>query len=95
MNCPICDRVLDDTADEHHLIPKTFKGKEKINLHRICHDAIHTTFTERELAKYYHTVERVRAHPNIIKFVQWVKNKPIDYFVKSKDTRGRKEKRRK
>lgn len=94
MSCPICERPLDDTADEHHLIPKTFRGKETISLHRICHNAIHTTFTERELAKHYHTIERIKVHPIIIKFVQWIKNKPIDYFVKSKDTSNRRRKRK-
>ena len=36
--CGICDRPLGTMSiDEHHLIPKTFKGKEKVKVHKICH----------------------------------------------------------
>lgn len=94
MDCPICERSLGEIYEQHHLIPKTFKGKETIKLHRICHNTVHIVFTERELAKHYHTVERIKSHPIIINFIQWVGNKPIDYFVKSKDTGNRKRKRR-
>ena len=51
--CPLCNRELGtEWIDEHHLIPKTFKGKETITLHRICHEKIHSTFSERELYNY-------------------------------------------
>ena len=64
--CPLCWRVLGIVnIDEHHLIPKTFKGKAKEPLHKICHRKIHATFTERELLKHYHTWERLREHENI------------------------------
>src|SRR4051812_681923 len=58
--CPLCGRVLgSENVDEHHLVPKVFKGTEKWKLHRVCHTKIHATFTERELANYYHTWERL------------------------------------
>ena len=62
-------------VDEHHLVPKTFGGKETFTLHRICHRKIHATFTERELLNYYNTFERLRDHTEIQKFVAWVKKK--------------------
>ncbi len=93
--CPICKRELGTASiDEHHLIPKTFKGKEKFPLHRICHRKIHATFTERELDKYYHTWERILEDENIQSFVRWVSKKEPGFYSGSKETQGRKSKRR-
>ncbi|MEM2159418.1 MAG: hypothetical protein QXN55_00500 [Candidatus Nitrosotenuis sp.] len=93
--CPICDREFGDGEIEfHHLIPKMFKGIEGINVHKICHRKIHSTFAERELLHTYHTVEAIRAHPDIQIFVQWVANKPSAFYVSGKDSNERKKKRR-
>ena len=96
MICPICKRemIKGKSIDDHHLIPRTFKGKEKISLHKICHRKLHTVFTEREMQHYYHTIERLLEHEEIIKFVKWVKNKDPLFYVKNKDTKERKGKRR-
>lgn len=92
--CPLCDRELDDLANEHHLIPKSLKGKDTITLHKICHNKIHHTFSERELANYYHTIERLKDHKEIQKFVKWIKKKPFDFYDGNKDTKDRKKKRK-
>ena len=70
--CPICGRemLVGNSVNEHHLIPKTFKGKETVTLHKICHSKIHSVFTERELFNHFHTVERLRDHPEMEKFIQ-------------------------
>lgn len=95
LNCPLCDRPMPDGSwNEHHLVPATFKGTEKVALHRICHDTLHRTFTEREMQKYYHTIERLKEHEKIQSFIKWVKNKPNDYYSKPKETQDRKRKRR-
>lgn len=93
--CPICNRELgNQMIDEHHLIPKTFGGKETFTLHRICHRKIHATFTERELLNYYHTWDRIKEHSEFQKFILWVQKKPIDYYSGSDETQDRKKKRR-
>ena len=96
MKCPICSREMipGPTVDEHHLLPKTFKGKETITLHKICHRYIHAQLSERELLNYYHTVERLLEHENIQKFIKWVSKKPPEYYEKTKDSKERKQKRR-
>lgn len=81
-------------VDEHHLVPKTFGGKETFTIHRICHRKIHATFSERELLNHFNTFERIRDHEEIQKFVNWVKKKPIDYYSGTDDTQSRKNKRR-
>lgn len=93
MNCPICDRPLSN-ADKHHLIPKCKKGSDTVEIHKVCHRKIHSLWTENELRDYYHTVERIREHPDMEKFIKWLKKKPDDYYTGTKDSNTRKFKRR-
>lgn len=85
-DCPLCMRPLPEKPSKHHLIPKTFKGKDIVLLHRICHRQIHANFTERELLNYYHTIERILENECIQKFVKWVKNKPPEFHVRTRNT---------
>lgn len=96
MTCPLCKRPLVDgpSIDKHHLIPKTFGGKDTVVLHKICHHKIHSVFTERELQHYYHTIERLLENEEIKKFVKWVVKKDPEFYDHSKDTTRRKKKRR-
>lgn len=98
MICVICDKTLPDDvtfSDYHHLIPKSKKGKDVIRIHRICHNKIHSIWTEKELAKHYNTPDKIREHPDMCEFIAWVKNKPDDFYVKTRDSVTRKSKRRK
>ena len=81
-HCLICLRkmYLGSSVDEHHLIPKTFGGKETVTIHRICHQKIHSLFTERELQKQYHTIEALKTHPEMGKFILWVSKKPPMFY---------------
>ena len=93
--CPICKRELGDVnTDEHHLVPKTFKGKDTVTLHKVCHRKIHACFTERELANYYFTIDRILENDEIVKFAKWVSKKPNDYYSGSDETNERYKKRR-
>ena len=84
--CPLCKRPLPENPSKHHLIPKSFKGKETVLLHRICYRQIHANFTERELLNYYHTIDRLLKNERIQKFVKWVENKPPEFNVKTRNT---------
>lgn len=91
--CPLCGRVLGTVnIDRHHLVPKTFKGREQFPIHKICHRKIHSVFTERELLHSYHTWEALRAHPDIQTFIAWVANKSPEFYVRT-DTSARKKSR--
>ena len=59
-------------------------------LHQICHNEIHATLTETELARAYHTIDALRAHPRLAKFIQWVEKRPPDFHSK---TPGKRRKR--
>lgn len=96
--CKICGRELGTVnVDQHHLMPKTFKGKSDdtnlFPLHKICHRKLHSVFTAREMQHHYHTFERILEHSEIQKFVKWVQKKPIDYYSGSDETNVRHGKR--
>lgn len=81
-NCPICDRLMikGPSIDKHHFMPKCKGGRETEYVHKICHRKIHSLFTESELAKEYYDPEKVKAHPEIQKFITWVKKKEPDFY---------------
>ena len=81
--CPLCTREMLDSGpsvDRHHLLPKSKGGKEQFLLHRLCHQKIHSLFTENELRDSYTTWAALKGHPDIQTFIQWIRKKPIDYY---------------
>ncbi|SFR36254.1 hypothetical protein SAMN04488002_0766 [Litoreibacter janthinus] len=76
--CPLCRRPIPPDAKQslHHLIPKLKGGKggPVALLHQICHNEIHATLSEADLARSYNTPDALRAHPRLKKFVDWVAN---------------------
>ena len=83
--CPLCDRVIPNSQrDAHHLVPKSKGCRHTEYLHRICHRQIHALFTETELAKQFNSVEALLAHPDIQRFVAWVKTKPTDLMERTR-----------
>ncbi|MGZ2255859.1 HNH endonuclease [Roseobacter sp. A03A-229] len=84
--CPLCDRPIprDVKQSLHHLIPKLKGGKggPTVLLHHICHREIHATLTEAELARDYATVDALRAHPRLQKFIAWVRKRPPGFLSK-------------
>ncbi|WP_208347366.1 HNH endonuclease [Pseudaestuariivita rosea] len=89
--CPLCDRPIPQHAKQslHHLIPKLKGGKggPVVLLHQICHNEIHATVTEAELARSYNTIEALRSHPRLEKFIKWVSKRPPDFHSKTPGTR--------
>ena len=82
--CPICRRSIPESQkDAHHLIPKSKGGKSFEYLHRICHKQIHALFKENELAKILNTAESLRNHSDMQTFINWVKNKPDDFYERA------------
>ena len=83
--CPICNRPIPDSQkDAHHLVPKSKGGKTTEYLHRICHRQIHALFTETELATQFNTAGALQEHPEIQRFILWVKSKPNHFYEKSR-----------
>ncbi|NVK98708.1 HNH endonuclease [Ruegeria pomeroyi] len=83
--CPLCGRPIPDgDGSQHHLIPrlKGGKGGPTVLLHVICHKEIHATLTEAELARSFHTIEALRSHPRLAKFLAWVRKRPPGFRSK-------------
>lgn len=77
MVCPLCLRPIPKSQqDAHHLIPKSRGGVETVILHRLCHRQIHALLTETQLARHYASIEALRAHPELARFIAWVSDKP-------------------
>ena len=92
--CPLCGRPLGLRVEAHHLIPRTYKGKETVDLHPICHRKIHTILTERELKDRFHTIELLRENADIATFVAWIAGKHPVFHDRTATSRVLKDKRR-
>lgn len=84
--CPLCGRPIPKDVPQslHHLTPKLKGGKggPTVLLHDICHREIHATLTEAELARDFSTVETLRDHPRLAKFLAWVTKRPPGFGSK-------------
>ncbi|MEE4154304.1 MAG: HNH endonuclease [Erythrobacter sp.] len=81
LTCWLCSRAFEQRIQWHHPVPKSKKGRSTVPVHPICHKAIHRHFTNAELARIGDDPETVRAHPEIEKFVRWVRGKPPDFHA--------------
>jgi hypothetical protein len=91
--CALCDRPIPPGARSsvHHLVPKLKGGRHgpTVRLHHICHTAIHAALTEAELARSYASVEALRAHPRIARFLDWVQKRPPGFHARTAGPRRR------
>lgn len=80
--CPLCGRpmVPGPSLDRHHWVPRSEGGREQTLMHRICHRKIHSVLSERELAAAYDSPEALRGHPEIARFLKWVRRKPPEFM---------------
>jgi len=85
VTCPLCERIIPPAQqDAHHLIPKSRGGHQTVLLHRICHRQIHALLTEAELERTYCSVETLKQHEGLARFIGWVRGKPNDFFERTR-----------
>jgi hypothetical protein len=91
--CPLCLRPIPASAPQsrHHLTPRLKGGKHgpTVLLHQICHNVVHATFTEAELARSHSTIDALRAHPRVARFVAWVADRPPGFHARTAGPRRR------
>ena len=87
--CQLCERLM-DALTKHHLIPRTRHRKKRnkrlfereevrtriLWICRPCHNHVHEVLSEKELEAAYNTREALLAHPDVHRFVEWIKVKP-------------------
>lgn len=89
--CPLCERPIPpDQQDAHHLVPRSQGGRDTVLLHRMCHRQLHALFTEAELARELHSIERLRAHPAMARFLRWVATRPPGFIERVRGSRLKK-----
>ncbi len=88
--CQLCMRSIPKPQrDSHHLVPKSLGGVDTVILHRLCHRQIHALLTENQLARNYSTIEALKGHPEIAKFIEWISNKPTHIRAAIKRSRNK------
>jgi hypothetical protein len=64
-------------------LSKGGRGTSTVLLHKICHDKIHSVFTEMELKRKYNTIEKLKENEEMANFIQWVIKKEPQFYDKS------------
>ena len=90
--CELCGRTI-ASLTQHHLIPRTRHRNKRVQkqfsrsemLARIlwvcrpCHSHIHTVLTEKELSMQFNNRAALLQHPDIQRFVDWVRKRPTGF----------------
>lgn len=99
--CELCGRT-DIELTRHHLIPQSRHNKARTKkefsrqemksqvamLCQACHNQVHEVFSNNELSMHYNTVEKIREHSEMEKFINWVKKRPSGQTVRVKGKGG-------
>lgn len=64
-----------------------------VRMHQICHSTIHSRYGETELARRLSDIESLRADPEIVRFIAWVRKRPDDFHARTRTSRPRREER--
>ncbi len=97
--CVLCGRE-GVTITEHHLIPKTLHKRYKntytkselhhtIDTCKECHKQIHALISERACATTFNTVELLKEHIGMKKFIKWIQKQRIDKKIQTKRAKGK------
>jgi len=88
--CPICRReVPEDKFEKHHLVPKSKGGEDTVKICVCCGDYFHKVLTLNELRDKYNTLEKLRSHPLIVTWAEWINKKPNDFNICMKTKKRR------
>ena len=90
--CVLCGRSV-ELESHHHLIPRTRHAlcrkrrshtvaqlNRQVDICQPCHSKVHSVLTEKELERTYNTVETLAEHPEIKAFVEWIKDKQMEFL---------------
>jgi len=83
MKCELCLREVENYT-VHHLIPRSRAGSggPRAILCKACHRMVHHIFNNKELAAELDSIEKIKQHPEIQKFVKWVRKQDPHKHIK-------------
>ncbi len=86
--CELCGRLVQHTS-RHHLVPREEGGRHgpTAELCQPCHSTIHLLLDNKTLARRYHTLETLRAAPELQKYLHWIRRSRVERIS---NRRGRK-----
>ena len=93
--CELCGRHV-SALTTHHLIPRTRHSNKRnkklfdreevknrtIDVCRPCHKNIHAVLSNKDLERRYNTLATLKAHPDIVRFSEWVATRPGDAHIR-------------
>jgi len=85
--CFLCGRKLGRRIERHHPVPKSRGGRDTVPVHPICHRIIHSTLPNQALERDFADVASLRSHPEIARFIAWVRDKPSDFHAPTRRRR--------
>ena len=85
--CWLCRRDLGQRIEWHHPVPRSKGGRERVAVHPICHRAIHANYTNAQLQRMEPRPELLFGNPAIARFVDWVADKPPDFYARTSPRR--------
>lgn len=89
MLCQLCDRDFEELT-VHHLIPRQQTKKKRLDSSRTidicsaCHRQVHTLFSNRQLAVELNTLETLKVHPDMAKFLNWARKQDPQKSIRVK-----------
>ena len=82
--CRLCERdVPREMITLHHLTPKERGGtaEQRVPLCKPCHKQLHAMFSNKDLARTYHSLDSLKAAASLQPFLGWIrKQKPERNF---------------
>jgi hypothetical protein len=85
--CELCERTV-ARVTEHHLTPRSEGGRETVRFCAPCHRQVHALYTNRTLSARLDTVAKLRADPEVARYLAWVRRQP-DCHVPVRRSRSR------
>ncbi|MFN7974017.1 MAG: HNH endonuclease [Acidobacteriota bacterium] len=75
----------------HHLVPRERDGKDgpTVMICLDCHGHIHAVLGNKELARELRAIDLLRSHPEIARFVRWVRKQDPERAVRLRQSRAR------
>lgn len=81
---------MNSELTEHHLVPRSRKGRVTVRICSPCHRQIHALFSEKELEREYDTVEKLLAAEEIRPWLSWIRRRKPTGRIRARRSNRRK-----